>query len=387
MFSAKLRQRQDEEPQALRRAQLATDDSPRILFHAASMGELEQCIPVVHALQSLVPIAKFWASCSSPSGYTHAQNLTEFTEALYSPIDTKINVTAFINAVRPNVVVINRYDVWPHFVEEVNRRGIPLHLMNATMPSAGKNILLGRWMKQVYQKISNIYAVSERDAEELTTFLGRNITAMPDTRVDRVLERLATVDESIAALRRADVTTLVVGSSWPADEDLTIQSLSSFDEGALRLIIVPHEPTSSALARIENLLPIKRLSSASASTHGHILVDEVGRLLSLYSIADAAFVGGGFGAGVHSVTEPAGYGIPIASGPKIDRSRHALTLQHAGALRCIEDSLDLKTWLITAVLDETSRVSIGAQARNSITDTAGSSLRYATMIAQSITDR
>lgn len=387
MFNVKARKRLNEEPRSLAKASTIPKRAPRIVFHAASMGELEQCVPVMQALGNGLPAPEIFVSCTSSSGYEHALRLNGVLCALYLPLDTPSNAVRFFNATQPDVFVINRYDVWPNHLREAHKRGITIHLINATMPTAGTRTFLRPWMRSVYRLITTVTAVSETDATWLSNFIGSTVHALPDTRIDRVLERINTADPSIVAYRRSDVTTLLIGSSWPADEDVVIDAVTSLNDASIRLVIVPHEPSEQALQRIEQRIPVTRLSLAFPTTSGHILVDTVGKLLSLYSIANAAFVGGGFGAGVHSVIEPAGYGLPIATGPSIERSRDACALMAQNVLTVTTTAQETLTWLETCVINTVARSHIGAKTRAYVLSTAGSSLLYSDLISKALTER
>lgn len=382
-----MKRRVHEEPLAFQRALLLTKTSPRVLFHAASMGELEQCVPIMHALHKLVPHTEIFVSSTSPSGHSHARSLPEAACALYQPLDTKRNVSRYLNVVQPDAVVIDRYDVWPNFIAETHRRGVPIHLVNATMPSAAMNRFLRSWVRGFYRLLSTISAVDPGDATYLSELTGMKINTLPDTRIDRVLERISAPNDRILKLRRSDLITVVIGSSWPPDEDMMFQSIANINDSRLRLIIVPHEPTEEAVSTIERELPMTRLTDATQETRGHIVVDTVGSLLSLYSIADAAFIGGGFGAGVHSVTEPAVHGIPIACGPRTERSRDARALEAAGVLCRVTEPTEATAWLRTIVLDLDTRNKIGRYANEFFSQRSGSSERYAQAIASSLNEQ
>lgn len=290
-LSPKLRLRSGAEKEALRRA-AKTSGNPRILFHASSMGELEQVIPIMHELKRRMPNGCIILSCSSPSGYNHALRQPCIDAALYLPIDTRRNARRFIEATSPDVFVINRYDVWPNVVKTAVSRCRVL-LINATYPSVADSPLLRKWVKKFYRKISSITAVSESDAAKLSALCDRTIRHIPDTRVDRVLERIASADATTDILRSTDRPTLLLGSTWPEDEDLLFATLLKIDASRLRLIIVPHEPTEQALKRIEQHVSCQRLSRIQPPYDGNVLVDSVGHLLSLYRLADAAYVGAG----------------------------------------------------------------------------------------------
>jgi 3-deoxy-D-manno-octulosonic-acid transferase len=355
------------------------EGSPRILLHASSMGELEQILPLISMLKRDLPSSCVMVSCSSPSGYQHAVRQPVIDETLYAPVDTRRNVLRFLARTQPDIVVINRYDVWPNFVKHASTT-CPIVLVNATYPSVADSPLLHSWVREFYSMLTSITAVTARDAERLRNLTGKEVVHLPDTRIDRVLEKMNISDSSIEPLRRTSCITLVVGSSWQDDEDVILSSITKIGDKQLRLVIVPHEPNEPALRRIEDRIACVRLSKGIPDNDEHILVDSVGKLLSLYRIADAAFVGGGFGAGVHSTTEPAAYGIPVACGPHIERSRDAQGLQEAGLLRVVSQTDEAIQWIMQTVLDSQQRLLRREAADEYIQRRAGSSAAYAEIV-------
>jgi 3-deoxy-D-manno-octulosonic-acid transferase len=214
--------------------------------------------------------------------------------------------------------------------------------------------------------------------------LERKIETQPDSRIDRILDRVDNASPSLTYLRRT-IPTIVIGSSWDEDLEIIIPAITSLPADALRVIIVPHEPTESTLASIETKLPCTRLSNATATTQGPIVVDSVGLLLSLYRLADAAYVGGGFGAGVHSVLEPAGYALPLACGPRIERSRDAVALVESEACTVVTSVSEVSAWIHNIVLSAVEREQRGAVAREYLTSQTGSSRYYANAITAHLT--
>jgi len=360
--------------------------SKRVLFHAASMGELEQVLPVMNNLHQMVPELNIVLSCGSPSGYNHALKQSLIDAVAYLPLDTKRNAQNFVDLIKPDIVVINRYDVWPNFMHALAAR-CPALLINATFPSVAASPLLRSWVHSFYSVFTEVVAVTPSDADRLSVLCGRNVAYLPDTRIDRVLERTQHIESSIEALRRTDCTTIVCGSTWQEDEDLLVEVVRINPIPEMRLIIVPHEPTESALQRIEALISCTRLSKYGAHNQGHILVDSIGKLVSLYSLADAAYVGGGFGAGVHSTTEPAAFGLAIACGPHIERSRDAVALQDAGILTITNKPDQLLTWLRNAACLPHEQANVRSAADDYFRSRSGSSQCYADTIASYITDR
>lgn len=383
LASPKLRLRAGAEQQALARAVQAIG-TPRILFHASSMGELEQVIPIMHELKRTLPNCCIMLSCSSPSGYNHAVRQQCIDAALYMPVDTRKNARQFIEATSPDIFVVNRYDVWPNIVQTAAARCRVL-LINATYPSVADSPLLRTWVANFYSKISSITAVSESDAKRLSVLCDRQIQHIPDTRVDRVLERIASADTTTEILSSANRPTLLLGSTWPEDEDLLFAALTKADASRLRLIIVPHEPTEQALKRIEQHVACQRMSRIHSPYDGNVLVDTVGHLLSLYRLADAAYVGGGFGAGVHSTTEPVAYGLPVACGPHIARSRDAQDYHKVGLLTVASTPAELSSWIHGTFLDQSAREAVSLQSKDYVAQRTGSALVYAEMVVANLT--
>lgn len=385
-FVPKLAARVAQHSELLRSVPPRSSNHARVLVHAASMGELEQCVPIVSTLLTATPSLEIIISCSSPSGVRHAKTLPGITAVVYHPFEERHDIASFFASVQPDVVVIDRYDVWPLFIDELHSRDIPVLLINATFPSSATNRLLRSAMSTTYRRLTHITAVTTDDARLLQEFVGHTIPSLPDSRVDRVCERVAHARDFFAHLRR-DTTTLVIGSSWDDDLAILIPSIRQISADDLRVVIVPHEPTESTLTSIETQLPCTRLSHATAETPGHIVVDTVGALLSLYALADAAYVGGGFGTGVHSVLEPAGYGIPLACGPHIDRSRDAVALRQQGACTVLRSQHEADRWIHEVARSADSRQRIGAVAHSYVASQTGSSNVYAAAIQQFITAR
>lgn len=361
LFNTKLSRRIQAERVLRDRLGVAHRPLPCLWAHAASMGELEQLVPVLDRVRRTATNVRIVVTCTSPSGVEHAQRLPGLVDDVaYLAVDTPSNARRWLDSVRPDVVLVDRYDLWRNHIVEASVRGLPILLVNATLPSTGKG-LLGAWTADTYQRCTMIVAVTDQDATDLGALIGRDVACMPDSRTDRVIDRIANPDPAILAYRLDTCSTLVVGSSWREDERIVADAIkSTLWKG--RCIIVPHEPTEEALRSVESQIPCTRWSMADPSTTGHLLVDSVGQLLSLYALADAVWVGGGFGVGVHSLTEPAAYGLPIACGPNIHRARDAAPLVHAGALTVCNNADDAAQWLRSVVIDPIQRKLHGSAA-------------------------
>lgn len=384
-FHKKVRQRRMAERSLLSAAseRLCSESRPRVMFHAASMGELEQLLPIIELLRESEEQLCIVATCSSPSGVSHAQKQICIDHALYLPIDSKRSIHDFFDVIQPSLVVIDRYDVWPMCVAELAQRNVPVVLINATLPSAAKLPLLGAFVRSTYRLLTSVTAVTESDATALSTLVNHQVAWLPDTRMDRVLQRVEASRGKTSLLPPWSGDTLVIGSSWPEDEKLLLHAWTSTMPENWRLVIVPHEPTESALQSIEGLIPCRRLSKINLDephhTTPHILVDRVGILVELYAAASAAYVGGGFGAGVHSMAEPAGFGLPIACGPRIQRSRDAGPLTEAGAAMVLQTPREAEAWL-SSIQDVSFRTTAAQASYTWVSERVGSSRRYVELL-------
>jgi 3-deoxy-D-manno-octulosonic-acid transferase len=303
-----------------------------VWVHAASAGEYEQVIPIIERLVSSGhPVV---GSAFSPSGFEHQHRVGMNTHTVLLPLDAPTAMSAMFDAITPKLIIVSRYDLWRGMILEAERRGIPVMLINGTCPSAATTPVVGRWIADTYQRVQHISSVSRAEAARLKQVVGHTVALAPDTRIARVAQKAKQVDPVIMHWKRTDVTTLICASTWSDDDELLREALHSAARSDLRLVIVPHEPSEATLQRIESLFPCQRWSAVrdSEPREGNILVDMTGQLLSFYALADAAYVGGGFGAGVHSVMEPAAYGLALSCGPAIERSQVATELARTEAL-------------------------------------------------------
>ncbi len=344
----------------------------RFWFHAASMGEFEQVKPIIERIKSHAPDSQIIVSFFSPSGYEHQKNYPLADAVVYLPLDSKRAAKRFIGAVQPSCAVFARYDLWYNILIALKDRSIPSVLVCATLNENNPLLRFGagrEYLRRVYNSLATIYTAG---ASETAKFEHLDITASvvtsADTRFDRIAAQVTLAqNEGTQAFglsgdffREEDVV-LVLGSSWKPDEDCILEAMKCLEQPLrerLRLIIAPHEPTEETLTRLQEILPDSEYLSVLQARIGsavtvqpkplqHIIVDSIGKLLRLYALADAAYIGGGFGAGVHSVTEPAGYGIPLASGENIGRARDAIALHEQGALTIIHSVDDAQAWLST----------------------------------------
>lgn len=346
-------------------------------MHAPSVGEGLQARPVLERFRATRPDVQLAYTFFSPSAAAFARKLAvDFTD--YLPFDTGRDARLALRALRPTALAFSKLDVWPILVREASRRGIPTALVSATLPAASSRLrgLAPALLRDGYTALEAVGAVADEDAERLVALGVRPsvITITGDTRFDQVLARAADSarQRELLAPFADDRPTIIAGSTWPADERVLLPAIDGLRRAmpALRLIVAPHEPTPEHVAPLERWASTAgascaRLSSAGSSGASVVIVDRVGVLGDLYARADVAFVGGGFHpAGLHSVLEPAAFGVPVLFGPRYANSREAALLIGCGAARSTPDAPALGAALLHWLGDAGARRAAGQAARD-----------------------
>ena len=380
--------------------QIRDPSRPLLWFHAPSVGEGLQARPVLEALRAEHPEIQIAYTWFSPSAESFASTLdVDFRDVL--PFDTTRAARAALDALRPSALVFSKLDVWPTLVEEAHRRAIPLALLSATLAdgSSRAHALAKVLLHDAYAALDVVGAISPDDAARLVALGCRPdaVRVTGDTRFDQVIARAARVDPASALLQplQSGRTTLVIGSSWPADERELLPAIAELHDSTLQLrtIIAPHEPTSTHLAPIRQWaassgLRCATLGATGAASADVVVVDRLGVLGDLYALADIAFVGGGFhAAGLHSVLEPAAYGVPVIFGPRHSGSRDAGLLLAAGAARSVHDQHAIVDVLRRWIEDPGARKAAGGAARHVVEENAGATAHSVALVEQLLTAR
>jgi len=376
----------------------------RVWFHSASMGEFEQAKPIIEYLKILKPDLYIIVSFFSPSGYLNQKDYSFADEVLYLPLDTKQNAKDFITAIQPDIAVFIRYEVWKNFLTELKARNIPTVLAAATVPQSRflKSFpFLKQWTRRNYELFDKIFTLNNEQIPEFEKLkVKTDISPSSDPRFDRILQRVQTAEKAsiYEVLDFTDFQVLVAGSTWHKDEEILISALSEFgNKHGKRIfpIIVPHEPThkhiDSLLLQFKHPLLLSEIEDSvyftekiSACNYDCLIVDSIGKLLSLYSLADFAYIGGAFGAGVHSVTEPAGFGIPISCGTGYQNSPDAISLKKIDVLSAVADKNELIQWFEKVVFDKEYCEYAQLHSKKYLTDSSGASLEIGNYILKRI---
>jgi len=378
---------------------------PLVWFHAASVGEGLQAEAVLSHLRRLMPACQTVYTHFSPSAKRLAGSI-DVDAADYLPYDLPESVDALLSAVRPDLLVFAKLDLWPELSTRAAAGGTDVVMVAATVsPGSGRL----RWparavLEPGYQAVAAAAAVSSEDGRRLG-YLGvrpHRIKVLGDPRFDSVMEKVGMVSSADPLLRLGDgAPTMVAGSTWPEDEILLLRAFAGLRRARpdARLILVPHEPNEDHLLSIERRAALAGLPGTVRLSRAQgpaplLLVDRVGLLAALYGAGSMAYVGGGFGsAGLHSVLEPAAWGVPVAFGYRWSNSRDAALLLEAGggvalpragvtnAAAALEKQWD--DW----ISDEASRADQGHRARKAVERGAGASERSAEMLLELISSR
>jgi 3-deoxy-D-manno-octulosonic-acid transferase len=328
----------------------ATNQSPVLWIHCASLGEFEQGRPIIEAFKKEYPTYKVLLTFFSPSGYEVRKNYALADWVHYLPWDTKKNAISLIEAVKPTLVIFVKYEFWFHYSNELNKRSIPI--LSVASIFREEQLFFkpyGGFYRSILEKFSYFFVQNAVSKDLLKQINISNVAVAGDTRFDRV-NAIANGAEplQVALSFKNNTKLMVVGSAWP--EDMEVLSPFINEQGAkLKFIIAPHEISESSLKQIESQLLQKsiRYSQSSAmdlSQFNVLIIDNIGLLSRLYRYGEFAFVGGAYGKGLHNILEAACYGIPIFFGNKnLEKFQEAKDLINRGGAFDVADYSDLLT--------------------------------------------
>ena len=318
-----------------------------IWFHASSLGEFEQGRPLIEKIKAEHPEYKILLTFFSPSGYEVRKNYGGADVVCYLPFDTPYRVKKFLDLSKPVMAIFIKYEFWDNYLSELKRRNIPVYIVSAIFR---KEQLFFKWYGGMYRKVlsyfTHIFVQDDASRELLSKYGVTNVSVFGDTRFDRVQDvykntkQVPMVDLFVNNNRSDNQLTMVAGSSWQQDEEVYLNYFNDHPE--LKLIIAPHEIHKDHLMHIESMLkrPSIRLSEATEKDikgKSCLIVDSFGLLSSIYRYGDLAYIGGGFGAGIHNVLEAAVYGMPVIFGPKYQKFKEARDLLQVGGAFSITD--------------------------------------------------
>ena len=348
-----------------------------IWFHAASLGEYEQGLPVMEEVRKKFPHHKIVLTFFSPSGYEVRKNTAAANVVVYLPLDTKANARKFISLVHPEMVFFIKYEFWPNYLNELKRKSIKTYLISGLFrPNQAFFKWYGGFYREAFKAFDHFFVQYDGSKKLLESIGFTNVTVSGDTRYDRVstiLERdnkLPFIEQFINGK-----TTLVFGSSWPKDESLFTDFINR--ETDAKFIIAPHTIGESHISDIRNSITRKtvlftKMEGKDLSQYDVFIVNTIGILGKIYSYADAAYVGGGFGtAGLHNILEPAAFGVPVVIGPNHQKFPEAVALAKVGGCLVVNNKDEMESTLGRLVHDESFRKNAGAIAGSFVSSNRG----------------
>ena len=341
-----------------------------IWFHAASLGEYEQGLPVIEAIKQQFPSHKIVVTFFSPSGYEVRKNNTVADVTVYLPLDTISNAKQFISLVHPEMAFFIKYEYWPNYLNELKKQQIKTYLISGILR---ENQAFFKWYGGFYRnalKTFDYFFVQNESSKKLLQSIGfNNVKVSGDTRFDRVVSILER-DNSLDFIEqfKDNKTTIVIGSSWPKDESLLINYINQSSDD-VKFIIAPHNIKQEQIQELKNAITkkivlfsenVETRHALSLQEYSVFIIDTIGILTKIYSYADIAYVGGGFGnPGVHNILEPATFGVPVMIGPNYSHFAEATALVNMEGCISIQNQTQLNEAFDLLLRNEDERLEKG----------------------------
>lgn len=313
-----------------------------IWIHAASLGEFEQGRPLIEMLREKAPEYKILLTFFSPSGYEVRKNYDLADVVCYLPFDKPANVRGFLDIVRPIAAIFIKYEFWRNYLYELNKRGIPTYIISAVFRT---NQLffkkIGKPYANLLQCFDFLYLQDEKSNELLNGIGITNTLVCGDTRFDRVSDirsngkQIPVLEDFTKHIAPSHNPVIMVGSSWPEDE--AVYSEWANENPNVKFVIAPHEFDKKRLDSLKKLFTNGAILKSEVEENPSLMenaqvliIDCFGLLSSAYAYCDIAYVGGGFGAGIHNINEPAVFDVPVIYGPNNKKFIEAKELEEAG---------------------------------------------------------
>jgi 3-deoxy-D-manno-octulosonic-acid transferase len=337
-----------------------------IWFHAASLGEYEQGLPVIEAIKQQFPNHKIVVTFFSPSGYEVRKNNAVANVTIYLPLDTISNAKQFIELVHPEMAFFIKYEYWPNYLNELKKQQIKTYLISGILR---ENQAFFKWYGGFYRnalKTFDYFFVQNESSKTLLQSIGfNNVKVSGDTRFDRVVSILER-DNSLDFIEqfKNNKTTIVIGSSWPKDEALLVNYINQSSDD-VKFIIAPHNIKSEQIQELKNAITKKTIlfsekDNVDLSNSNVFLIDTIGILTKIYSYSDIAYVGGGFGnPGVHNILEPATFRVPVVIGPNYSHFAEATALVNMEGCISIQNQTQLNEAFDLLLQNEDERLEKG----------------------------
>ena len=355
-----------------------TDQDRIIWFHAASLGEYEQGVPVMEEIIKQYPEYDLVITFFSPSGYEIKQHNAFAKATTYLPLDTPSNARRFIDLVQPELVFFIKYEFWPNYLTELKNRQIKTVLLSGVFRENQPFFKwYGKWMLKSFDAFDHFFVQDNASMIAAEALNLHPVTMSGDTRFDRVSRQIE-MDNTLdfIAAFKADQLCVVCGSTWPEDEEV-LASFINTHQGLAKVIIAPHQIKPEKIATLQEKLKVKAVlfsekNGKTLSEYDVFIIDTIGLLTKIYNYADIAYVGGALGTtGLHNILEPATFGIPIIIGNHFEKFPEAKRLQQLAGLYTVSNQNELDEILHKLLTDQKFRSQTGMIAGHFINSNTG----------------
>ncbi|MEA3452540.1 MAG: glycosyltransferase N-terminal domain-containing protein [Bacteroidota bacterium] len=349
-----------------------------IWFHVSSLGEFEQARPLIEKIKQKHKDYRIILTFFSPSGFEIQKNYKFADVISYLPIDSRKNAKKFISLLNPKMTFFVKYDFWFYYLKELKRNKINTFLVSGIFL---KNQMffksIGKWYADMLRLFTKFFVQNKESLDLLNSINIDNVLIAGDTRFDRVIEIAESLSENqVVEDFVGDKKCIIAGSTWFQDEQLLSQYINNSDN--IKFIIAPHEIHENHIINLLQIInrPVIRYSRAEGTDlkdYQVMIIDNMGMLASIYKYGDVAYIGGGFGAGIHNIVEAAVYGMPIVFGTEYSKFKEAKDMIELKSAFSISDFNELKVNFDLFISDENYLETVSEKAKDYVMKNKGAS--------------
>jgi 3-deoxy-D-manno-octulosonic-acid transferase len=359
-----------------------------IWFHAASLGEYEQAVPIIDALKKKYTSHKIAVSFFSPSGYEVKKKDSKLDIVTYLPLDTKKNAGKFLNILKPEIAFFIKYEVWPNLMDVLEKKQIKSYLISGVFRKQQLYFKpMGQFMAKALSKFDHLFVQNEESLALLKDHGFEQASISGDTRYDRVISQLAMNNQLdfMDKFTASGELTMVFGSTWPEDLSITLDAINNAPEH-IKFVIAPHQINSAQIQKLKKsitkkVLCFSEIENQNLEEFQVLIVDTIGLLTKIYSYADLAYVGGGMGlSGLHNVLEPAAFGVPIVIGKNFEKFPEAKMLRRLGGLFSVSSANEFVSIFEKLISDSMFREKSGQISGHFVNSEAGATQKILSAI-------
>ncbi|HQF01898.1 MAG TPA: glycosyltransferase N-terminal domain-containing protein [Bacteroidales bacterium] len=370
-------------------------DKPIVWFHCASLGEFEQGRPVIESFKETFPEKQIILTFFSPSGFEIRKNYPGADYIFYLPADTRRNARRFIDLVKPEIAVFVKYEFWFNYMRELKRSYVPyIFISTIFRPKQHFFRKWGRWQIEQLRQADHFFVQNQSSADLLQKHGIEQVTLSGDTRFDRVhnIAKQKRVFPPIEIFK-GESKIFLAGSTWQPDEEL-ITELIKLNFDGLKIIIAPHEVHEARIQTLMRKLPDSAIRYSMADTSNVteapvMVIDTIGILSHIYKYATLAYIGGGFGSGIHNTLEAATFGVPVIFGPNFNKFHEAVDLIERGGAYNISSKSEFIEVINTLLNNQKKYEASSFAARNYVEQKQGATgiiVNYLKNISNNLTN-